>query len=130
MKGIGARLRQIRKELGINQGEFSKRIEIAQGTYSAIENEKEILTPRNIKLICLEFGVNMDWLQNGGAGPIFRKLEYTPAEKELLDLFDKLDPDYQKQVQDYANERLALQKHKKDADRAFDEGYAGKKRQK
>jgi transcriptional regulator with XRE-family HTH domain len=122
MKEIGNRLKRIRKELDISQGKFAERLKIAQGTYSAIENGKEPLTERNIKLIGLEFGVNIDWLQNGGDGPIFRSLELTPDEKDLLEIYDKLTPKGQKEVRDYAAERLELQKFRKEQERAWNEG--------
>jgi transcriptional regulator with XRE-family HTH domain len=121
MKGIGERLRQIRKELDINQGEFAKRLEITQGTYSAIENDKELLTPRNLKLICLEFGVNEDWILSG-TGEMFKSMELTPDEKDLLGIYEKLETDGRKQVRDYAAERLDLQIFRNEQERAFNEG--------
>jgi len=44
-----------------------------------------------MKLICLEFGVNQEWLQNG-VGDIFisKELAQTPEEKELLSIFRRL----------------------------------------
>jgi transcriptional regulator with XRE-family HTH domain len=125
MERIGERLKQIRKELDINQGEFAKRLEITQGTYSAIENDKEILTPRNLKLICLEFGVSEDWLLNG-TGEMFKSKELTPDEKDLLGIYEKLEPEGRKQVRDYAAERLDLQEFRNDQERAFNEGLQGR----
>ena len=116
MTGIGDRLRKIREELGLKQGEFSERIGLKQGSYSDMENEKKPLLHRNIKLICLEFGVNIDWLQNGGDGPIFKRQELTPEEKELVELYAKLVPETQKEILAYAHEKLELQELRAKAD--------------
>jgi hypothetical protein len=76
---------------------------------SGIENGNEILSDRNIKLICLEFGADLEWLQHGGDGPIFKNQELTSNERELLDIYDKLIPETQKEIREYANEKLELQ---------------------
>ena len=109
MEKIRDRLKRVRNELGIKQGEFAARIGLKQGSYSDIENGKEILTDRNMKLICLEFGVNMDWLQHGGDGPVLKNQGLAPDERELLDLYEKLIPENRKEVRDYTKERLELQ---------------------
>jgi transcriptional regulator with XRE-family HTH domain len=114
MVRIGERVKHIRKSKGLNQDEFAKQIEISQSMLSGIESGREILTDRNVKLICLEFGVNMEWLKNGD-GPIFNNLELTANEKELLEIYDKLIPETQKEIRDYAREKLELQKLRKQA---------------
>jgi len=65
MADIGKRLRKLRVELDLNQGEFAERIEIVQSALSAIESGRKPLTDRNLKLICFEFGVNETWLRTG-----------------------------------------------------------------
>jgi transcriptional regulator with XRE-family HTH domain len=109
METIGERLKRLRKELKLRQGEFARRIDLSQSMLSGIENGNEILSDRNMKLICLEFGVNLEWLQHGGDGPIFKSQELTSDEKELLETYDKLISETQKEVRDYANEKLELQ---------------------
>ncbi|MDR1176027.1 MAG: helix-turn-helix domain-containing protein [Treponema sp.] len=109
MEKIGERLKRLRNKVGLKQGEFARRVSISQGMLSGIENGNEILSDRNMKLICLEFGVNLDWLQHGGDEPIFKSQELTSGEKELLEIYDKLIPETQKEVRDYANEKLELQ---------------------
>jgi transcriptional regulator with XRE-family HTH domain len=121
MKEIGKRIRQIRQSLELNQGDFSKRIEISQSMLSGIESGRETITDRNIKLICLEFGVNEDWLSTGN-GEMFRLMELAPDEKDLLAIYEKLESEGRKQVRDYAAERLELQVHRKDEDKAWAEG--------
>jgi transcriptional regulator with XRE-family HTH domain len=65
MVGIGKRLKKLRVELGLNQGEFAKKIKLAQSALSAIENETKPLTERNFELICYAFDVNVEWLDTG-----------------------------------------------------------------
>jgi len=119
MERIGERLKKARKMLKISQGDFAKRIGLKQGTYSDIENGRETLNLRNTKLICLEFGINVDWLQNGGDSPIFKNKELTPDEKELLETYDKLIPETQKEIRDYAAEKLEIQQYRAKADHAL-----------
>jgi transcriptional regulator with XRE-family HTH domain len=91
MKELLERLRQIRKYNDMNQTEFAKKIGINQSTYSGIENGREAITDRNIKLICLTFNINEGWLRTG-QGDMFSQKETlcTPEERELLDIFSRL----------------------------------------
>jgi len=114
MENIGDRLKHIRKELKINQGEFAARIELKQGSYCDIENGKVILTPRIKRLICLEFRVNENWLETGEGEP-FKSTELSSDEKELLAVYDKLEPDIKKEIIDRAREKLELQELRKKA---------------
>lgn len=109
METIGNRLKILRKALNLNQGKFAQGIGLKQGSYSEIENEKEILTSKNIEFICLKYNVNIDWLKNG-KGQIFINQKITSIERELLEIYEKLIPKNQKDVLDYAIEKLELQK--------------------
>ena len=125
MGNIQSRLKEIRKIYGLNQAEFAKRIEITQGTYSGIEIGREALTERNRKLICLEFGINEEWLLTG-AGEMVKSGEISHEGKQLLKIFDKLEPEGQKEVQKYTEERLKLQEYGAIEDRAINAGFKGK----
>jgi len=126
MTEIGDRLKEIRLKTGLKQGEFANQINISQGLLSGIENGNEALSDRNMKLICHEFGVNEDWLRNGGAGPMFRSLELTSGQKELLNIYDDLIPPTQKEVLNYAKEKLELQNHRAEVNKAFKLGSEDK----
>jgi len=121
MDKIENRLKEIRRIHELSQAEFAKRIELTQGTYSGIEIGRETLTERNKKLICLEFGINEEWLLTGN-GEMFSPREISPEGKQLLKVFDKLQPEGQKEVQKYADERLELQNLRKDEEKAWNEG--------
>ena len=112
METIGNRLKKLRKELNLKQGQFAQGIGLKQGSYSEIENEKEILTQKNIEFICLKYGVNINWLKNGD-GQMFINQKLTHEESELLEIYDKLDPEMQKETIDYAKKMLELQEFRK-----------------
>lgn len=59
------RIKELRKDLGLNQMEFGKRIGVAPNTISTYENGTRALSDAIIMLICREFGVNETWLRTG-----------------------------------------------------------------
>jgi transcriptional regulator with XRE-family HTH domain len=124
MKGIGERLKQVRKKSGLSQSEFAKTIKISQSMLSGIESEREVFSDRNIKLICLEFDVDETWLRTG-MGKIFvtkpqpqtiivpDERELSSDEQELIEIYDKLISETQKNVLNYVKEKLELQELRK-----------------
>jgi len=100
------RIRLVRKTLGINQGEFARRIGLTQTSLSMIEKGKAALTEKNIKLICATFGVDEGWLRTG-KGEMFGSM--SPYEKELLAVFGKLSPDTQEFILEMAQNLLKRQ---------------------
>ena len=71
----GKSLKLLRKKLGIKQGDFAKKISTTQGHISDIENGRKNLSDRTIKLICLEYDVNEDWLRTGKGEMFIQKTE-------------------------------------------------------
>ncbi|MCL2244734.1 MAG: helix-turn-helix transcriptional regulator [Treponema sp.] len=100
------RIRQIRKALGLKQGEFAKQIGLTQTAMSMIELEKVALTDKNIKLICATFAVDETWLRTG-KGEMFGPA--SPYENELLEIFGKLTADTQEFILDMARNLLKRQ---------------------
>jgi len=100
------RIRLVRKEIGLRQGEFAKRIGLAQTSMSMIEAGKSPLTEKNIKLICATFAVNEAWLRTG-KGEMFGPV--SPYEKELLAVFGELTPDTQEFILEMAQNLLKRQ---------------------
>jgi len=104
------RIRQVRKTLGLKQGDFACRIGLAQNTMSTIELGKTALTDKNIKLICATFAVDEEWLRNG-TGEMFGSV--SPYEKDLMAVFGKLTADTQEFILEMAQSLLKRQeKHK------------------
>jgi transcriptional regulator with XRE-family HTH domain len=100
------RIRAVRKQLGINQGEFARRIGLTQTAMSMIEVGKSRLTEKNIKLICATFNINETWFRTG-KGPMFASS--VPLEKELIDIFRRLTPDTQEFLMEMAQNLLERQ---------------------
>lgn len=62
---IGSRIKQIRKDSGLTQGEFGSRIGISLSGVSALEIGKNTPSEQTIRAICSEFNINRDWLVDG-----------------------------------------------------------------
>jgi transcriptional regulator with XRE-family HTH domain len=100
------RIKEARKQLGINQGEFAKRVGLSQNALSMVEVGKNKLTEKNIKIICTTFAINEKWLRTGD-GEMF--CSPSPHEKELLELFRCLPQDLQELLLDMAKRLLKNQ---------------------
>ncbi len=66
------RIRQLRKELGLNQTEFGERIGIKQGSIAGYESGARTPIDSVVLSMCREFNVNEKWLRTG-EGEIFKK---------------------------------------------------------
>ena len=88
---MNKRLKEIRMKLKLNQEEFAGRIGITQGQFCTIETGKLPLTDRNIKLVCLIFDVNEEWLRSGEGNMFNTPIEAkNDEEKELIRMFRKV----------------------------------------
>lgn len=83
-----ARLKELRKSLGLNQTDFARALGITQTAYSMLENGVNPLQDRHIKVLCSVYRVNEDWLRRGEG----EMLESTEEEKELESLLRGLAP--------------------------------------
>ena len=59
------RLRQLRKDLGMSQEEFGRRIGVSNTAISKLEKNERNLTEQTAKSICREVRVNYFWLTEG-----------------------------------------------------------------
>ena len=64
------RLKQLRKELGLTQQEFSDKIGIKRNTFAQYENGRNEPIDAVVRLICSTYNVNEEWLRTG-AGRMF-----------------------------------------------------------
>ena len=62
---IGIRIKMIRKEANLTQGEFGSRIGISLSGVSSLEVGKNTPSEQTIRAICSEFNINRDWLVDG-----------------------------------------------------------------
>ena len=100
------RIRALRKALRLNQKEFAQRLGMKSTTLSMIEVGDNELTEKNIKLVCMTFNVNENWLRTG-KGEMFSA---SPYEKEFFEIYGSLLPDTQKALLKLAKDLLATQK--------------------
>lgn len=130
MKSIGERVKMIRKELGLNQTDFAKNINLSRSQISAIEKEERVLTERTLLDISREYGANKEFILTG-EGEMFIDVS---DNKELLnfisglcegdqekanlilnvyEMFNKLDDNEQKVISDLI-ETMVEKKHPKE----------------
>jgi len=100
------RIRAIRKALKLNQKEFAQRLGMKSTALSMIELGDNTLTEKNIKLICMTFSVDENWLRTG-KGEMFAA---SPYEKEFFNIYSGLLPETQKTLLKLAKDLLATQK--------------------
>lgn len=63
--GINDRIRKVRTTLKLTQKQFGQKLAIAQSYLTNIETGKREVTEKILKLICLQFNVNEEWLRTG-----------------------------------------------------------------
>ena len=93
---MNARIKELRKNLGLNQTQFGERLGIKQTTVAGYGTGAKNPMDTIIKSICREFNVNEEWLRSGN-GEMFNPLpedeEVAVYVSELLE--DKDNPLYQ-----------------------------------
>ena len=65
---MNERIQKIRKQLGLSQREFAKKIDIGASTLAMFETGDRKPKDIHINRICTEFGVNEVWLRTGEGG--------------------------------------------------------------
>lgn len=84
------RIKEIRKDQGLNQTEFGERIGVKQTTVAGYENGRMPLDTV-VSSICREFGVFREWLETG-EGPKYKKAPAGGIEQEIRDILGVDDP--------------------------------------
>lgn len=79
------RIREVREHFGLSMEKFGSRIGIGKASISLLESGKNNPSVQTITLICLEFGVNEQWLRTGEG----EMLEQTRAS-----VLDRLSTEY------------------------------------
>jgi transcriptional regulator with XRE-family HTH domain len=62
---INQRIKEIRKDIGLNQSDFGARIGLKSGAISKIEQDGNTVVEQNKRIICDKFHVSMHWLETG-----------------------------------------------------------------
>ena len=100
-----ARLKELRKSLGLNQTDFARALGITQTAYSMLENGINPLQDRHIKVLCSVYRVSETWLRQGEG----EMLESSEEEKELRALLSDLAPPTMQHLLDTARRLLAAE---------------------
>lgn len=97
---IHERIKELRKELGLNQEEFGERLGVSRSVIANIEydrlkrpDQKESL----YKLICKEFNVNEEWLRTGN-GEMFVPLTRNQLITDFTSNLIKEDETFKKRL--------------------------------
>jgi transcriptional regulator with XRE-family HTH domain len=108
---IGARLRYLRKQLQLSQTAFGQKLGVSSVTISTSESGKRKFTPADIKLICLMYHINEQWLCTG-EGPIVNAFQdcIIPGLDDLIETFKLLNPIHRKMALGHAHYLLDSQK--------------------
>lgn len=117
MTTINARIKNVRKEAGMNQKEFSESIGVTQSGVSYMEQDGRNVSDITIKSICNYFNVNEDWLRNGTKpmyiqAPTFsidnfvRQHSGTELEIDIMKAYFELEPDVRAMLIQHFEERL------------------------
>ena len=72
---INARINRIRDDWGLSQEAFGKRIGVSKNAVYLIEKGVNNPSRQTIDLICREFNVSRDWLENGEGDPYILPLD-------------------------------------------------------
>ena len=99
------RIKALRKELGLKQNDFAKRLGLTQTSLSMIEMGHNAVTEKNIKLICMTFDVNEHWLRTG-EGQMFNS---SPYAQEIADIMERLTNETQEYLVLMGRELLLMQ---------------------
>ncbi|HBJ00694.1 MAG TPA: XRE family transcriptional regulator [Lysinibacillus sp.] len=83
MTSLGMRIKQIRKQEGLNQTEFASKLGSTIGALSRYEIDKVIPNDVFIKHLCRVFHINEDWLRTGN-GEMYLALTNDDKFSEML----------------------------------------------
>jgi len=110
MEPINKRISELREKLDLNQTEFAKKIGVTSQFVSTIESGKSKFTEANIRLICLTFGVNEEWLREGKGEMLDEEAVLSDYDKRLLTFFSELSPQARKMLIEYAEKLVSDEK--------------------
>lgn len=109
---ISERLRLLRKELGLSQDEFGRRVGVSNTAISKLEKNERNLTEQMALSICREFRVNYFWLTEG-KGEMFsgtpqdvvdeiaEDYHLDDIDKKIIEKYLELSPEQRQIIKEY-----------------------------
>lgn len=95
------RIKALRKELGLTQEKFAKRLSMKRNTIANYEIGRNEPIDAVISLICKEFKVNEEWLRTG-EGEMFLKPEQNDLVSRAAVLLGEKDPIFEAFIETYS----------------------------
>lgn len=105
---IGERFREIRKMLEFNQRKFASELGISQTHISSIELGKDQPSSSLIKLVCMKYNLNEDWLVTGVGTPIKETANIETPENDVLEAYGALRVRLERELREASVEDAAL----------------------
>lgn len=117
---MNERVKQLRQALGLSGEKFGEPLGVGRTAISLIESGKNNLTDQMIKLICLVYHVNEDWLRTG-EGEMFVSTTQIPLDElissrtvddleiDILKAYFSLPKDLRKQAIDHFTKNLTTE---------------------
>lgn len=91
---INERIKQVRQKLALTQNKFATRIAISTSYLAGMELGNKKVNDRTIRLICMEFNIDEEWLRTG-IGSMFNETADANIAK-INSLFRELSPQYKR----------------------------------
>ena len=96
---INQRVIEIRKKMGLTQEKFAGPLKISASFQGGIEANHRKVNDRLIKIICLTYAIEEDWLKTG-MGEMYNS-QKDPRLERIIRTYNKLDPQLQNYVMEY-----------------------------
>lgn len=104
MSSLGMRIKQIRKQEGLNQTEFANKLGSTIGALSRYEIDKVKPNDVFIKHLCKVFHINEEWLRNGNGEMYFTLTD----EEQFSEILGELLVSENEQIKDIIMKTLEL----------------------
>jgi len=110
---VNARIKIVRKALGLSQRAFCKSIFLSHSFYAQIESGTRKPNERVYELISTKYNVNKDWLLTG-KGEMFSGPTPDIELEQLIEIYKELDPLFREYVRLQIKQLLNIQKRSKE----------------
>ena len=83
---MNERIKILRKELKLSQDLFAERLGLTKNYISLIENGNRNLSEQSIKVLCIMFNVNEEWLRTGSGDMFITKTK----DEQIAEMLGKV----------------------------------------
>jgi transcriptional regulator with XRE-family HTH domain len=118
---ITARIKAVRKALGLSQRAFCRGIFLSQGFYAQIESGLKKANERIYELVSTKYNVNKEWLLTG-KGEMFSGPTPDVELEQLIEIYKELDPLFREYIMLQIKQLLNVQKRGKKAENIEQKG--------